>query len=221
MRIRTDWRQRLAALVEGKQWAPTSRAAKLNSTYLRDILERNQTPQLKSAEKLSASLGVPMTDWFLEGDRNPAGAHDVASIQPAQMPRDVPVRGAAACGTDGAFEFNSGDPIDYIRRPPRLENVRDVYALYILGASMSPWREEGQIVYVHPLQPPKIGDYVVLQLLPLRDGEAPRAYVKKLEKRNSLEITVSQYNPAKRLTFPVNRIVSVHRIMDWSELLGV
>ena len=219
MKIRSDWRQRLAALVDGKDWAPISRASKLNATYLRDILERNQTPQLKSAEKLSDGLGVPITEWFLEATGESWSAP--AAIRTDGMPRDVPLRGSAACGEDGAFEFNGGDPIDYIRRPPRLEAVKDAYALYVRGSSMERWRRDGDIVYVHPHQPVKIGDYVVIQIKPVRSGDPISAYIKQLVKRNENEVRLLQFNPEKELTFKSSRIVTIHRIVDWSELLGL
>jgi phage repressor protein C with HTH and peptisase S24 domain len=91
-----------------------------------------------------------------------------------QFPRDIPILGSGACGEDGLFEFN-GQTLDHARRPARLQNVRDAYAMYVSGLSMcAPWREPGQLVYVHPHQPVKIGDYVVVQLNPERAGEPPR-----------------------------------------------
>lgn len=203
------------ALVDGKNWAAISRAGKLNSTYLRDILERNQTPQLKSAEKLSEGLGVPLTDWFVEG------APQEPVIRLENLPRDVPVYGTGSCGDDGAFDFNEGTPIDFVRRPDRLSGVKDAYAIYVVGNSMSPWREEGQLVYVHSKQPAKVGDYVVVQTKPMRQGEAPRAHIKRLEKRTASDLVLSQYNPPKKITIPLSKVVSIHRIMDWGELLGV
>lgn len=216
-------------LVVGQELAPIARRGGLNATYLRDVLERGQMPQLKNAQKLSGALGVPLTDWFLllepEGDTVTVPRAESPAQEPPLridlMPRDFPVFGSAQCGEDGAFEFNTGEAIDYVRRPPRLTGVKNAYALYVSGQSMRPWREEGQLVYVHAGQPPKIGDYVVIQIKAPKAGDAPLAYIKKLEKRTGKEIVVSQFNPPETRSWPLSRVISVHRIVDWTELLGI
>jgi len=228
MKIRDNWRELLLALIGEQERAPIARRAKLNPTFIRDALDRGQTPKLGNAEKLSAALGVQITDWFLQPEavnktvpaREPPGNSPELDLRVDLMPRDFPVFGSGQCGNDGAFEFNHGEAIDFVRRPPRLSGVKDAYALYVTGTSMRPWREEGQLVYVHPGQPPKIGDYVVVQIKPQKAGEAPRAYIKRLERRTSTEIVVSQFEPQERRSWPLSKVVSVHRIVDWSELLG-
>jgi phage repressor protein C with HTH and peptisase S24 domain len=229
MRIRSNWRELLSALVGKRERAPVARAAKLNATFLRDILERNQTPGLKNAEKLSDALGVKSTDWFLEKELTPdstsnwgepVGSHpELPRFD--QMPRDFPVYGSAECGEDGAFEFNTGEVIDLVKRPQRLLGVKAAYGLYVSGTSMVPWRKSGALVYVHEKQPPMIGDHVVIQLKPKKAGDAPLAYIKLLEKRTGTEIVVSQYNPPKRITFPMSKVVSIHRVIEWEEALGI
>jgi phage repressor protein C with HTH and peptisase S24 domain len=222
MRIRPNWRELLQGLVAGQKLAPICRRAKLNPTYLRDVFERHQTPSLEKAEKLSAALGVDLTDWFIL----PSGQHDKAD-KIVDLPRfdnmfrDIPVRGAGEAGKDGAFHFNGADPIDFVKRPSRLHNVSHAYALYVTGDSMFPWRKQGGLVYVHEKQQPMVGDHVVIQIKPDAPGEAPRAYIKRLEKRTSAHLVVSQYNPPLRMTFPIAKVVSVHRILEWEELLGV
>lgn len=228
MKIRPNWRELLTALVGEQERAPIARRAKLNPTFLRDILERGQTPRLENAEKLSAALGAPLTDWFLQAEvvnnsvpvRETSGNLHENPVRIDLMPRDFPVFGTGNCGENGAFELNGGEPIDFVRRPQRLVGIKDAYALYVQGSSMSPWREEGQLVYVHPKQPAQIGDYVVIQVRPSKAGEAPKAFIKRLERRSGTEITVSQYSPPGKMTFAVSKVVSIHRIVDWTELLG-
>lgn len=229
MKIRPNWRELLAALVGEQERAPIARRAKLNPTFIRDVLERGQNPKLENAEKLSQALGVPLSDWFLQPEavnrsvstrENPGGSPE-NSVRIDLMPRDFPVFGTGNCGEDGAFELNAGEAIDFVRRPPRLVGIKDAYALYVQGSSMRPWREEGQLVYVHPGQPPQIGDYVVVQCKPSKSGETPRAFIKRLERRTGTELVVSQYAPAGRMTFKLSQVLSVHRIVDWTELLGI
>lgn len=136
------------------------------------------------------------------------------------FPRDLPILGSAACGEDGLFEFN-GQTLDHARRPPRLKNVQGAYALYAAGLSMSPWREPGQLVYVHPHQPAKVGDYVVVQLHPEKPGEPPLAYIKKLVRRTEKDLKLLQYSPREELVVPMRKVKTIHRVIDWDELLGL
>jgi phage repressor protein C with HTH and peptisase S24 domain len=145
-----------------------------------------------------------------------------ARIAPREMPRDIPVYGSASCGEDGLFEFN-GEAADYVRRPPRLIAARDAYALYVANESMVPWREPGQLVYVHPVIVPRVGDYVVVQLHPKKEeqGANPEAYIKRLLRMNNESVTLLQYNPKKEIQLRRRQIKSIHRIVDWSELMGI
>lgn len=136
------------------------------------------------------------------------------------MPRDVPVFGSARCGEDGLFELN-GTALDYVRRPPRLAGIPDAYALYVDGESMAPWREHGDIVYVHPHQPARINDYVVVQLKTSKPGDMPEAYIKRLVRQTATELRLLQFNPRKEITIKASRIGSIHKIVDWSELMGI
>lgn len=144
-------------------------------------------------------------------------------LRPAvEMPgftRDLPVHEGALCGEDGAFEFES-QAADSVPRPPRLAMVKEAYALYIRGDSMSPWKEHGELVYVHPGLPVRPSDYVVIHLRPKREGEAHQAYVKRLLGENAREVKAQQFQPKKTLVFQRSKILLIHRIMKPEELLG-
>jgi phage repressor protein C with HTH and peptisase S24 domain len=143
-----------------------------------------------------------------------------ADINIQTMLQDVPILGGASCGDDGLFELN-GQILGFARRPPRLVGVKDIYALYVYGDSMVPWREPRSLVYVHPHQPVQVGDYVVVQLVPEKGTSTPRAYIKRLVRRTADTLRLHQYNPAEEISLPMKRVKSVHRVMDWSELLGL
>lgn len=178
---------------------------------------------LKGGRELKASE-IEKIKSYLEDADVPNGLQFPSAQAPvapdaSTYPRDVPLHSGALCGENGAFEFES-QISDFAPRPPRLKGVQEAYALYTAGESMSPWREPGQIVYVHPRQPWWIGDYVVILLRPRHEGDPPEAYIKKLVGQNVKEIRVMQYNPMKYINFQRSRIQAVHRIMDWPELMG-
>lgn len=138
-----------------------------------------------------------------------------------QWRRDVRVLGLASCGEDGLFELN-GQILDLVPRPPRLVGVKNAYALYVDGESMVPWRKPGQLVYVHPDMPPNIGDYVVVEMHPDKKGETVRrAYIKLLVRRTADKLVLEQYRPAEQISLPMKRVRAIHRVVDWSELLGI
>lgn len=135
-----------------------------------------------------------------------------------QWAKDVPIVGSAACGEDGVFELN-GEIVDYAKRFPSLVGVESVFALYLDGHSMEPWREHGGLVYVHPGAPIRIGDYVVAELHPESVGGARRAYCKRLLRRTADVIVLAQYNPAEEKRLPAKRVKRLYRILDWPDLL--
>jgi phage repressor protein C with HTH and peptisase S24 domain len=137
------------------------------------------------------------------------------------MAKDIPVLGTVA-GADlskGAFQLTP-DTIDYVRRPPALETARTVYALYVEGDSMSPRFEPGELIYVNPNRPVRVGDYVVVQE-PLDGDGNYSAWVKAFVKRTSEWLVVRQLNPPGEMRFRATEGLRVHRVMTTAEILGL
>lgn len=137
----------------------------------------------------------------------------------SNMPSDVPVKGVAVGGANADFYLN-GEIVDYVRRPAGIRNARDVYAIYVTGESMFPKFDDGEIVYVNPARHPVVGDYVVVQLHPEEDGGQIRAYIKRLKRRGPPAIVLEQFNPPKTITIEATRVLAMHRVIPWNELLG-
>lgn len=141
---------------------------------------------------------------------------------PAPQPRDViriiPVLGSGRGGSDdeGVFELN-GSEVNRVKCPPALTDVRGAYALYVQGTSMEPRYFEGEIVYINPIQPPRINDFVVIQFTPRHDGDNTRAIIKRLVGRTASVLKVEQYNPPKTYDVPRSDIKAVHRIISGGE----
>lgn len=187
---------------------------------------RNETaPDIDKIFALAELLNVRV-EWLKDGTLPRFSAefgHDpvaLPEINIQQWSRDVPILGGAFCGEDGLFEMN-GQTLDYARRPPRLIGAKGIYALYVQGDSMSPWREPGGLVYVHPHQPVKIGDYVVVQMAPEGPDTLPAAYIKRLVRRTADKLVLLQFNPREEKTLAAKKVKTVHRILDWDEMMGV
>lgn len=197
-----------------------------------------------SARAYAKRLGVDWA-WLLTGAGEPAGgaaaqqaarrpgleeaAGDLApnvrdeSVElpaPAGLPRNVPLRGTAACGEAGDFEFN-GEIVDYVRRPPGIAAARNVFAVYVTGDSMAPRFEAGELVFVHPDKPPVTGCDVLVELHG-HDGQPGPCYIKRLLRRTPTKLVLRQFNPPRDdIELPLAKVRVIYRILTPSELLGV
>lgn len=222
--------------------------AKLNQDQLAESLGVNQTTVSRwengdgALEEETSRRIVELTKvnwlwfWAGEGEMAPGHKNDIrdqfslaqmardipkSSYAVHDLPPDIPVYGVAACGDDGCFILNTGVPIDYTRRGPGIQRLSGVFAVYISGDSMSPWKESGQLVYVDPHRPVSINDYILIELRPDGDGEPPRAYIKRLVRRSASSVTVKQFSPEKTFDLPTKDIMSLRYILSQDDILGV
>jgi phage repressor protein C with HTH and peptisase S24 domain len=169
--------------------------------------------------KLASALGVEPKD-LLPSEQAPAfgglaessrGALRPrgAGIRPADRPdpRDViPIRSAGR-GGDGQTMFLGDGPIGFTRRPSSLQEVRDAYAIYMVGDSMSPRYEPGWLLHVNPYKPPKSGRDVVVTLAD--DG----VLVKTYRGYDDSTLVLEQLNPPGEIRLDRAAVRDVHLIV--------
>ena len=137
-------------------------------------------------------------------------------IAVARVDDKIGIFGRAAGGNDGSFEMN-GNPIEYIETPPYLRGVSDAYGVYVIGDSMEPRYFAGELVYVHPNRPYKKGAFVVVQIKPDNEGDAPRAFIKQYLRQTGDHLHLAQFNPSGEIKpIPLSKVLSVHRIVGAS-----
>jgi len=119
--------------------------------------------------------------------------------------RDLPVRGLTE-GGDGHFSFDP-DPIEWSYRPASLNGVRDAFALYVTGTSMEDVLMEGTLVMVHPSQPPRPMDIVVIEKV---DGSV---MVKRLIRRTEQNVILRRYTPPLDFEIPRADVRSIYRVV--------
>tara|TARA_R110002020_G_scaffold471284_1_gene698249 strand:+ start:38231 stop:38917 length:687 start_codon:yes stop_codon:yes gene_type:complete len=218
--------QRLEALNLSPQRASLN--AGLSKDALRKLLKNeNQAPSGNTLTGLAKALDVS-EQWILTGDEGPARSRQPASdVRMADvplptrfdMPNDVPVRGTAAGShLKGAFQFTS-DAIDYVRRPPALMGARDIYALYVEGSSMEPQYFPGDLVYVHPHKPPRVGDVIVVQAA--IDEVNVEATIGIYVKRTEQFLVILKRNPEAHVQLQRHTIKAMHKVLSTNELFGV
>lgn len=190
-------------------------------------------PRLNTLEDIAGALNVSV-DWLLTGNTpNVAGTETTRTnskmsdvkftngiLTPRHyMSREVPVMGTAACNSDyGSFKLDTSI-IDYVHRPPALLMTKDLYALYVEGDTMEPRFNAGDLVFVHPHKPVRIGDSVVVQIAKTID-EPIEAMIAVMAKRTSHDVFLQKYNPDKIINFDNANIVSIHKILEMRELFG-
>lgn len=123
--------------------------------------------------------------------------------------RDLPVYGAAEGG--GGALVVSNEPVDYVRRPAPLAQVKDGYGLIIVGESMNPELKPGETALVHPHLPPVAGEPCVFYS---DDGHGvQRVSVKSYVRATSTHWHVEQWNPPKKFALPRSEWQRCERIV--------
>ncbi|GAA0588973.1 S24 family peptidase [Paenochrobactrum glaciei] len=174
--------------------------------------ESGQRGLSRAAERYATAFRVG-EGWLLTGEgRGPSGEHEDIPKEPVRekrteatkgfTPEIVPGKGlvggrdfpiyAAAMGGNG-HTIITFDAIEWVRRPAILENVKDAYGIYIVGDSMEPAYEQGDMALVHPHLPPTRGtDVILYHVPPTYEAEC---IIKRLVGFNDTEWKLRQYNP--------------------------
>lgn len=188
-----------------------------------------------SSNRLKA-VAEPSGDTSIKLDRD----HIVpksALPRRTDMPQDIPVYGTAI-GTSQDIQalengeiaveqtsLNTGEVIDYFRRPPGLTNARKAYGLYVVGFSMEPAYEPGGVIIVDPSRPPAIQDYVVVYMRGAEHAEdetsVSAVLLKRLVRRSASFVELEQFNPPARFRIGADAISQMHRVLPLAEIVGV
>lgn len=229
-------------LARGLKAADLARSAGLDPSTLHKILSGQRGVSRQFAEPLAAALTVRPEELFARigspisvpgGGDDPAPGRTLVpplagslapspnSARDAALSRDVPVYGTAEAGPEGAFHLNTGEPIDWARRPAGLIGMQGVFAIYVEGDSMVPWRQPGERVFVHERRPAAPGCHVIADVWEREKGHPPRAFLKRLLRRTATRVELEQYNPPKVITLEAERVGRLYRVIEWEEVQGL
>lgn len=154
-----------------------------------------------------APVQISMLD---EVPSRPADNQPAPQSQPPTRP-DLPVWSAVEGGDDGAIILTD-HPIDYIWRPDDMKQVRDGLAFYVVGSSMSPAIDHGDLVVVNPSKPIKGGvDCVFIH--EQADGTM-LGLVKRLVRHSPDRWVVKQFDPAKQFELSRAKWTKAWRIVE-------
>ena len=226
-RLTVEWMRRLAQALECH---PADLLANEPEGIDSDRATRDLSPASRYPDPAEGLEAAPWPGRFTTGFQAPdvdfapqsgeAAPAPFAVPPTASLMRDVEVRGVAVGGDESCFEFN-GEVVDRVRRPPGIAGASNVFAIYVVGQSMSPRFEEGEIVFVHPGRPATSGCDVIVELHGY-NGDPGQCYIKRLVKKTPTRTVLQQFNPARDdIAFDNDNIRAMYRILTASELLGV
>jgi phage repressor protein C with HTH and peptisase S24 domain len=190
-----------------------------NHAYFQQFIKRgvpNRLPELVRG-RVADILGIderllreasPSSAEFLKVNVDKVNVDQRGAARGAAL---IPVYGQALGGKDGGFSLN-GNQVSEVLAPPNLAHVPDAYAVYVVGESMEPRYFAGETVFVNPRLPISRGAFVVAQIAKDSEG-GPQAYVKRFVSQDERRLRLEQFNPRRRLEFPVSAVVAIHRIV--------
>lgn len=205
--------ENLQRLIDQRRIAPKrlSADAGLGETVVRDIIRgHSKNPRFVTISKLAKALDVDtkeLTDGPQLAEPPPAPGFEPVRYSPRA---DLPVYESAQGGPDGMLI--TYEPIEFIRRPDFLEHVKDAFAFYVVGDSMSPRFEQGERLLVHPKRPPRPGRDVLV-VFKNGAGAEHNAMVKRLVKLGPNKLSLKQFSPPKVFDVDMTRVSNVFTIL--------
>ncbi|MGM5087561.1 S24 family peptidase [Rhizobium sp. 814_E9_N1_1] len=217
---------------QGLNWEQASVRCGLDRSYFRTLFGRTGSlPRGNTLQKIASGLKVPVSDLMVgrESGQAPAQMVPLGARAPTptdfaetrgRLPTDVPVLGTAAGShLQGAFQI-SNDPVDWARRPPALIGAVGIYALYVEGESMVPQWPPGELIFVTPNKPPRLGDGVVVQIR-AAPHEPIQATLGVYARRTADRFVIRKHNPPAEIEIARGTIVDIHKVLTIAELFGM
>ncbi|WP_230769510.1 S24 family peptidase [Sphingomonas sp. Leaf4] len=151
--------------------------------------------------------------------------------EPIERARDdLPVWGTAL-GTERMFDgdaveqttLNTGEQIEFLKRPAILNGKAFAYALHVQGSSMHPALPDGEVVVACKDMPLSVGDNVVVYLRDGDDDDGMRTravLVKELVRRSASYIELRQYDPRMDFRVPMSEVIRIDRVLTRREMIS-
>jgi transcriptional regulator with XRE-family HTH domain len=183
----------------GRKPVDIARRLKISESAVSQWFSKDTGPKSVRLSDLAAFLNTTV-EYLITEPAGPGSPPPSVAAFPGAFERpDLAVYASAAGGPEGAWVL-SGDAIAWVHRDQRLVGVRDAFACYVVGESMFPAYEQGNLLLVNPAVPPAAGDDCLF-VQEAADG-ARFALVKRLVRFNATSWTVRQWNPDKTFALP-------------------
>ena len=192
-----------AMMRAGKKPVDIARHLKISESAVSQWFSKDTGPKSVRLSDLAHFLSTTVDTLITESDSPLGGPPSLPASAGPGLVRverpDLAVYASAAGGPEGAWVLSS-DAIAWIQRDQRLVGVRDAFACYVVGESMAPAYEQGNLLLVNPAVPPNAGDDCLF-VQETADGQR-YALIKRLVRFNATSWTVKQWNPDKTFSLP-------------------
>lgn len=193
-----------------------------DASYINKIEKLSQAITSATLVKLAQAFGVDTSAILTETATDDNGQ---IIAQPRQDPASmtmpqIPVLGTAAGShIRGASQLLDG-PVDYVDAPKALWNAKDLYAIYVVGDSMSPMFRHGAFCIIAPHKPVRVGDAVIVEE---KKGEhaSSEATLGILEKMTADTIILKKLNPPAEVKLNAKYTTRIHRVLETADLFGL
>ena len=154
-------------------------------------IEKGDTARSKYLPEIVVELQIPPEKVGLPTILPPPPASVLPPVSDPYGPKDFEIYTAAEGGPGEIIR--SAEPIDWWPRPIEVQRVKGAYGMYIVGSSMEPEFEAGQVAVVNPNLPLIPGKPCIFYA-ETEDGTV-RATLKRLKRANTDRWHVWQHNP--------------------------
>jgi phage repressor protein C with HTH and peptisase S24 domain len=90
--------------------------------------------------------------------------------------------------------------------------VKDAYAIYVVGNSMTPMYRPGQLLFINPYKVPVAGHGIIIT------DKKGAVLIKEFVRKKPSGILVREYQPAQRdFTIPQSDIATLHAVVGAAE----
>jgi transcriptional regulator with XRE-family HTH domain len=184
-------------------------AAKTTQSTI-DRIEREEVANSRFLPRIAGVLRVSLAEL----DESYSGVADaphrapLAPVTQIGVERDFPVYTAAEGGPGEIIR--SVDPVDWWPRPIEVLKVKGAYGMYIVGESMVPEFEPGQVAVINPNLPFVAGKPYIFYAEKAGD---PRATIKRLRRASADTWYVTQHNPKQDFTLSRSLWSIAHRVV--------
>jgi transcriptional regulator with XRE-family HTH domain len=180
----------------GLSQAQLAKAIDVKSQNTVAAIESGKTQKSKHLHDIARVLKVSITDIDPQSEVTES---PILSASDLVGDRDLKVFASAEAG-DGALVLTN-EPVDMVRRPEPLANVRKGYGVIAVGESMVPAVRPGDVLLVNPHLPPRAED--VCLFIFDHEGEF-RATIKEYCSQSPDAWKVKRYKPEEK-TFTLRK----------------
>lgn len=162
--------------------------------------------------RISELLGIPLEKLHesVTANTRPSASRILRVAIPQMGEADLPIL-TTESGIGGGFRFVDGSRRAGVTpRPATLRDVSRAYAVYMRGDAYAPRIKNGELCYINPDRPPRVGDDVLVQLS--ATGLCYIAELIEVPGANAVW-TFRHTNPPDEFSIPAEDVEHVHVIV--------